>query len=96
MGWCITCIVVAIIAFFIGFCVRRNNNRRHEEREVLINANENLEINDSQNNSDSKLAMKHSSVVLPLEVVRVTNYQTNGLKKNDIQNDYFVLFMSLF
>ena len=87
MEWMIICIVVvAIFCFFIGFCIRRNNNRQHEEREVLINANENLEINYSQNNLDSKLAMKHSSVVLPLEVVRVTNYQTNGFKKNDIQN----------
>lgn len=87
MWWMIICIfVVGISCFFIGFCIRRNNNRQHEEREVLINANENLEINDSQNNLDSKLAMKHLSVVLPLEVVHVTDYQTNGLKENDIQN----------
>lgn len=49
MEWMIICIVVVgVSCFFIGFCIRRNNNNRQNVRdEVLIN-----DSNNRQNGSD--------------------------------------------
>ena len=48
MEWMIICIVVvAISCFFIGFCIRRNNNNRQNEV-ILANTDINKDLSISQ------------------------------------------------
>ena len=64
MEWMIICIVVvAISCFFIGFCIRRNNNNRQNEV-ILANTdiNKDLSISHSSYQINSKVLKKKLSL----------------------------------
>lgn len=97
MEWMIICIcivVVGISCFFIGFCIRRNNNNRQNVREntddhevILVNTYSNKDLSISHNCSyqiNSKVLKKKSNSFVESSVQNLAISQTNLIINNNI------------
>lgn len=86
MEWMIICIVVvAISCFFIGFCIRRNNNNRQNEV-ILANTdiNKDLSISHSSYQINSKVLKKKSNSFGKSRIQNLTISKTNLIINNNI------------
>lgn len=96
MEWMIICIcivVVGISCFFIGFCIRRNNNNRQNVREntddhevILVNTyrNKDLSISHSSYQINSKVLKKKSNSFVESNKQNLAISQTNLIINNNI------------
>ena len=96
MEWMIICIcivVVGISCFFIGFCIRRNNNNRQNIREntddhevILVNtySNKDLSISHSSYQINSKVLKKKSNSFVESSKQNLAISQTNLIINNNI------------
>ena len=96
MEWMIICIcivVVGISCFFIGFCIRRNNNNRQNVREntddheiILVNtySNKDLSISHSSYQINSKVLKKKSNSFVESNKQNLAISQTNLIINNNI------------
>lgn len=96
MEWMIICIcivVVGISCFFIGFCIRRNNNNRQNVREntddhevILVNAyrNKDLSISHSSYQINSKVLKKKSNSFVESSKQNLAISQTTLIINNNI------------
>lgn len=96
MEWMIICIcivVVGISCFFIGFCIRRNNNNRQNVREntddhevILVNTyrNKDLSISHSSYQINSKVLKKKSNSFVESSKQNLAISQTNLIINNNI------------
>lgn len=96
MEWMIICIcivVVGISCFFIGFCIRRNNNNRQNVREntddhevILVNTyrNKDLSISHSSYQINSKVLKKKSNSFVESSKQNLAISQTTLIINNNI------------